>query len=370
MSIRVGVITYLRARGLGYDAVALRDVFGSADGIEASWFSVEDLYRVDRMLRKRKIRPSKVSGDWAWPEAERRLDLLTWVGRQDVVITLEVFMREVAAAAFTAGARLIHVPNLEWISDREGWRTDLAAADAVVAKTRHTERALTGAGLTNVTFLPWSVPMEIEPPRPHGSPLTFFHSAGIGGSHDPKNPEAVLAAFTDRFAGRDDVRLVFKSQVPPKRRKAPLDLAMVDALPNVEVIVGEVSTAEMMDLSRAADVAVYPSRAEGFGLPLLESRSLSVPVITTDAPPMNELVEDGVSGLLVPGVETGRHRHVPLIEVDREALADAMERATDPALLMTLKAGAARGLPERRKDFRHQLLTLLSPPYGVRAKQA
>ena len=367
MSARVGVITYLRARGLGYDAAALRHAFASRDGIEASFYPVDDLYRVDRTLRKRRVKPARVEGDWAWPEAERTLDLATWVRRQDVVITLEVFLREVAAIAFAGGVRLLHVPNLEWVSDREGWLTDLRAADAVLAKTRHTERALAGAGLSNVTFVPWSIPLEVEPPRPAGSPLVFFHSAGIGGSHDPKNPEAVLAAFTERFGDREDVRLVFKTQVPPKRRKAPLDLERFEGVPNVRVIVGEICYDAMLDLARAADVAVYPSRAEGFGLPLLESLTLSVPVITTDAPPMNEIVSDGVNGLLVPGREAGRHRHVPLIEVDREALADAMERTTDPDLLSRLKEGAADGLDARQQGFRDGLGNLIEGLAGGRA---
>jgi glycosyltransferase involved in cell wall biosynthesis len=359
MTVRVGVVTYLRARGLGYDAVALRDAFSSMPDISASFFSVPDLYRVDRTLRKRKLRPAKVEGDWDWPEAERKQDLRKWVRGQDVVISLEVFLREVAATAFEGGVRLVHIPNLEWISDRDGWFTDLAAADFVLAKTRHTERALTGAGLSNVGFVPWSIPLPIEAPRETGETIEFFHSAGIGGSHDPKNPEAVLGAFTERFGERADVRLVFKTQVPPDRRKAPLDLARYEDSPNIRVIVGEICYDAILGLARNADVSVYPSRAEGFGLPLLESLTLGVPVITTDGPPMSEIVTDGVNGLLVPGTETGRHRHVPLLEVDRTALADAMERMTDRTLVDRLKAGAATGLNERRSAFRTGLRTAM-----------
>jgi glycosyltransferase involved in cell wall biosynthesis len=108
----------------------------------------------------------------------------------------------------------------------------------------------------------------------------------------------------------------------------------------------------MLDLVRRSDVAVYPSRAEGFGLPLLESLTLGVPVVTTDAPPMNELVRDGENGRLVGGRFEGRHRHVPLFEVDREALGEAMEALSDPGMVDRLKAGAAAGLEERREGFR------------------
>lgn len=362
MTLRVGVVTYLKARGLGYDAAALRFAFAGMEDVEPSFFPVDDIYRVDRRMRKRRVRPAPVRGEWDWPEAERGRDLATWVAGLDTVITLEVFLREVASVAFGAGVRLVHVPNLEWISDRPGWWTDLRAADTIVAKTRHTVRALEGAGLPNVTFVPWSIPLPIEAPRPTEPPVSFFHSAGFGGAHDPKNPEAVLAAFTDALGGSDAARLVFKTQLPAKARKTPLDLAPYGSVPNLEIIQADLPYAEMLALSRAADVAVYPSRAEGFGLPLLESLTLGVPVITTDAPPMNELITHDVNGRLVPGERKDRHRHVPLFEVDREALAAAMVRLTDPAETDRLKAGAATGLEDRRREFRDGLRRILTAP--------
>jgi len=354
------VISYLMARGLGYDAVAFRATLGELEGVEASFFPVDDLYRVDRRMRKGRLQPTPVVGDWAWPEAERRRDLASWVAEQDVVITLEVFLREVAATAFARGIGLIHVPNLEWISDREGWRTDLQAADAVIAKTRHTERALVGAGLTNVAWAPLVPPLPVEEPRPTTLPVTFFHSAGIGGSHDPKNPLAVLHAFADALGDRDDARLVVKSQVPFSARKVPIDLAPFAALSNLTVVEGETSYDEMLDLTRSADVTVYPSRAEGLGLPLLESLALGVPVITTDTPPMNELIEDDVNGLLVAGEAIGKHRHVPLFEVDRSALGRAMVKLTDPGAVDALKSKTNAKVLSRQDEFRAGLSTVLS----------
>jgi len=350
--VRVGVVTYLKARGLGYDAVALRGALGGADDLEVSFFPVADLYRVDRRMRKRRLPPAPVAGDWAWPEAERRRDLATWTAEQDAVVTLEVFLREVAAIAFAKGVRLVHVPNLEWISEKEGWATDLRAADAVVAKTEHTARALEGAGIRNVRRVPWSIALPPEAPRPTGSPVRFLHSAGIGGSHDPKHPEAVLEAFRTRLGASDRARLLLKTQVPGRARKARLDLDRWRDLPNLEIVEADLPYAEMLDLVRRSDVAVYPSRAEGFGLPLLESLTLGVPVVTTDAPPMNELVRDGENGRLVGGRFEGRHRHVPLFEVDRDALGEAMEALSDPGMVDRLKAGAAAGLEERREGFR------------------
>lgn len=54
------------------------------------------------------------------------------------------------------------------------------------------------------------------------------------------------------------------------------------------------------DLYVQSDIAVLPSYREGLPKSLLEAASLGKPIITTDAPGCREVIEDGISGLLVP----------------------------------------------------------------------
>ncbi|MEM7533892.1 MAG: glycosyltransferase family 1 protein [Chloroflexota bacterium] len=63
------------------------------------------------------------------------------------------------------------------------------------------------------------------------------------------------------------------------------------------VVLDFVERDELVTFYQGADVMVYPSIYEGFGLPPLEAMSCGTPVITTTAPAMNEVVADG--GLLV-----------------------------------------------------------------------
>ncbi|HVH17422.1 MAG TPA: glycosyltransferase, partial [Myxococcota bacterium] len=51
-----------------------------------------------------------------------------------------------------------------------------------------------------------------------------------------------------------------------------------------------------------------PSRWEILGLHLYEATAFGMPVITNDNPPMNEVIEDGLNGILVDGVEDGHAR--------------------------------------------------------------
>jgi glycosyltransferase involved in cell wall biosynthesis len=72
-------------------------------------------------------------------------------------------------------------------------------------------------------------------------------------------------------------------------------------------------------LYNGADLFVFPSLYEGFGLPPLEAMACGVPVIVTDCTSLPEVVGD--AGLLVDGYEEG-----PLCEAMRRVLTDPVFR--------------------------------------------
>jgi glycosyltransferase involved in cell wall biosynthesis len=49
------------------------------------------------------------------------------------------------------------------------------------------------------------------------------------------------------------------------------------------------------------DIAVVPSREEGFGLSALEAMAAGVPVVASRVDALQEVVLEGVTGLLVAG---------------------------------------------------------------------
>ncbi len=65
-------------------------------------------------------------------------------------------------------------------------------------------------------------------------------------------------------------------------------------------IVGELKRAEMPSFWSSLDVAVVPSFVEAFGLVALEAMACGVPVIASKIGGLKEIVQEGVSGLLVP----------------------------------------------------------------------
>ena len=63
---------------------------------------------------------------------------------------------------------------------------------------------------------------------------------------------------------------------------------------------GKLSPSQLNAFYNLCSVYVQPSYSEGFGLPILEAFRFNKPVIAVDAPPFNEVIEHGKSGILVP----------------------------------------------------------------------
>jgi glycosyltransferase involved in cell wall biosynthesis len=57
--------------------------------------------------------------------------------------------------------------------------------------------------------------------------------------------------------------------------------------------IGYVDEADKPSLYRLADVFVFPSRYEGFGLPVLEAMASGTPVVANQIPVIEEIVGDG-----------------------------------------------------------------------------
>lgn len=89
---------------------------------------------------------------------------------------------------------------------------------------------------------------------------------------------------------------------------------------------GYVPEIDLPSLYSAADLFVYPSFYEGFGLPVLEAMGCGVPVVTSNLSSMPEIAGD-------PSASSGQTAAVLIDPHDDQALADAMQRVlTDRAL--------------------------------------
>jgi glycosyltransferase involved in cell wall biosynthesis len=120
----------------------------------------------------------------------------------------------------------------------------------------------------------------------------------VGRLEEQKDQETLLRAFA-RLAARHkdwDLRIVGEGALGPGLKKLARSMELNGRVQMTGV------TADIGSEYRAADVFVISSRYESFGLATGEAMSFGLPVVGfADCPGTNELVKDGVSGLLAPG---------------------------------------------------------------------
>ncbi len=92
---------------------------------------------------------------------------------------------------------------------------------------------------------------------------------------------------------------------------------------------------DMPSIFAAMDVFCLPSRREGYGMVYAEAGAMAKPVVASDMPPVNSIVVDGKTGILVRPEDAG-------------ALADALEQ-----LLVDDARRAAMGQQARRFVLEH-----------------
>ncbi len=115
-----------------------------------------------------------------------------------------------------------------------------------------------------------------------------------GGFDSRKNLEPLLSAFAQLPAAvRRDHQLVIGSKASAyaiSKLEAAADIAGLCA--EEWVLTGHLEDIRFRDLFRASSLFVFPSKHEGFGLPLLEAMTLGVPSIASSSTSVGEVMGD------------------------------------------------------------------------------
>jgi glycosyltransferase involved in cell wall biosynthesis len=274
-----------------------------------------------RLCRRRSY--DLVHIHWAMPHA-----LFGWVAR------------------WTCGARIVttfYGVELRWTATSlwplRGFLARAArSADRTVAISRYTADQVRRLGARDVPVIPYTIGVSVEPLErslTHAGPFTVL--------------------FVGRLVERKGVHVLLEAvrRVPtdvPVRAVIVGDGAEFDALRALAnrlgvadrvTFTGRVPWEELRRAYRDADVCVLPAvvdrrgDTEGLGVVLLEAMHHRVPVIGSDLGGIPDVIEDGVSGVLVP-------------PGDPAALAAAITGlARDPALARRLgDAGYRRATDE------------------------
>jgi glycosyltransferase involved in cell wall biosynthesis len=109
-----------------------------------------------------------------------------------------------------------------------------------------------------------------------------FRFLTVGKYEQRKSLDEVIDAFAQVYANTPAIELIIKSNYFENHEQKYQQLqSRIQHLSNVKLLWGEMPEDEYPRLFRGCDAFVLPSRAEGWGLPLIEAAASGMPIITT-----------------------------------------------------------------------------------------
>ncbi|MGB9071629.1 MAG: glycosyltransferase family 1 protein [Terriglobales bacterium] len=137
-----------------------------------------------------------------------------------------------------------------------------------------------------------------KPEQADGAIAAVKHKLGIErpyifytGTHDPRKNLATLLRAYRRLARGKDFQLVIGGPVDPRRQDLYREFADMVADRHV-ILCGSLAETDLPLMYCGADLFVFPSKYEGFGLPPLEALACGVPVACSSATSLPEVVGD------------------------------------------------------------------------------
>ncbi len=286
---------------------------------------VFDLPMIDRRLRRLP------AAAWAVGMAVRR-----W--RPDVVHAQNPGMAVAVALPTLRGRRVAAVAGVQGVPDGDYPATARALRFAglpVVACGAGVGRRLGSVGLHPHAVIenavgPAPAPMDRGVlARRFGLPADRRIVVAVGRLVPQKNLELAVEALR----GVPDAALLIVGE-GPSRVSIEACAARCGVAERVRLAGARDDAREILG---AADVVVVPSRWEGLPLVVLEAMAAGRPVVATDVTGIPDLVDDGVTGLLVPSD-------------DAEGMARAMRRILEDGALASLLGERASAAVAGRSD--------------------
>jgi len=197
---------------------------------------------------------------WFWPDRNAGF----FRGRQIVWGIFESSRLPASYLSMLEGFDRVWVPS--------GWGRDTLIANGVSAS----KIDVVPEGVNSEIFIPPSIKSDRT-----GRPFRFLT---IGKYEERKCYPLLLDAFKATFGNQSHVELVIKADFfldhPRKRQQLESEVTTRN-LRNVSLVWGDWPQTALREAYQDADAFVLPTRAEGWGLPIIEALACGTPVLTT-----------------------------------------------------------------------------------------
>lgn len=185
----------------------------------------------------------------------------------------------------------------------------LSRADLIWTPSNWAKEILEGQGLPigKVDLVPEGVAPEIFHPfcrawheKRHPEIFRFLM---LGKFEARKGYAQLIEAFVKAFGKDTNVELLIKGDFFHLGREVRgaklLDFVRRYDAPNIRLLTGEVSREDLFLIYNSADAFVFPSRAEGWGLPLIEAMATGLPALAVNYSGQTEFLKE-VKGYFMP----------------------------------------------------------------------
>lgn len=294
----------------------------------------------DRILLEEALREAGFKGTIGYGKGKRRPLIDRLLRRKEAKVAIHI--ERVHPQWYAAASTHFLLPNQERFPLRQKGR--LRKISWVMCKSRHAAERFGSLG-ANCFYTGFTAEDHADEAirKDYGR---FLHAAG---SNLLKGTEAVLELW-QKHPEWPVLTLVMKEHIAPKNLPA-----------NIKLISRFMPEEELLALQNACGIHLCPSSSEGWGHYIPEAMSCASLVITTDAPPMNEIANGHCALMVEVGAEEPRHLGTKYL-----VSHTSLEQAVEKAISMSTEEKAALGQRARarfleiRAEFPQRLAEFLA----------
>tara|TARA_R110002072_G_scaffold1401_3_gene11801 strand:- start:2765 stop:3787 length:1023 start_codon:yes stop_codon:yes gene_type:complete len=267
---------------------------------------------------------------------------------------VNLFLEDISPGFFPYARANMFIPNPEWFKANQ--RRHLRGIDSVLCKTRDAEKTFSALGCTT-RFIGFTSEDRSDTTGTEKPQNTFFHMAGRSWQKGTKPLVALWLQHPEWPA----LTVVQNARTYSQSKVEPIVAS------NIQHLLTRLDDAALRQLQNRHAIHLCPSEAEGFGHCIAEAMSCGALTLTTDAPPMNELITPE-RGVLVQYNRTRKQRAGVNYYVDPADLERKIQHiiAMDQPSRQTLGEHARQWFRENDRRFRTRLIEALEQPLPAR----